>query len=104
MSYISNYLKETSAKKSIRASEMAEYVGISQNYLSYVKAGKKTFKYETWRKIIEFLELNQEETIEAWEAWNYDRMSPEMIKRVEELKEENKQLRNLVDAIKFLNK
>ena len=102
--YVSNYLKNITIKKNVLLTELAEEVGISRTYLSYIRNGKKNLSYESWQKIIEFLNLDKEEELEAWEAWNYDRMSPEMIKRVEELKEENKQLRNLVDAIKFLNK
>lgn len=96
------FLKKYSVAKNVNLKDMAEYAGISQVYLSYMRNGKKTAKYETWQKIIEFLKLDEKETNEAWEAWNFDRMSPEMIEEVKRLKEENKKLNHMLDAIKFL--
>lgn len=102
--YCSKFLKRITAEKNIQVKDIAILAGVSETFVSDLRNGKKQSKKETYREIIKHLRLTKEEETEAWKAWSMDRMDEKTIKYFEDLEKENQELKNLLNAIKFLKK
>ena len=100
--YCSMFLKKILDKKNLQMKEIAPLVGISETFLSEVKRGKKIPTLKTWGKITLVLKLNEEEKIEAWKAWNFDKMDTKMVNYILKLEKENEDLKKILEVLKFL--
>lgn len=102
--YCSKFLKRVTVEKNIQLKDIAALAGVSETFISDLRNGKKQAKKETYKEIIKHLRLTKEEEVEAWKMWSMDRMDEKTIKYFEELEKENTELKNLLNAIKFLKK
>lgn len=100
--YCSKFLKKTMAEKNIQVKDLAVLTQVSETFISDLKNGKKSAKLETYKEVVKHLRLTKEEEREAWKAWSMDRMDDKTIKYFLELEKENAELKNLLEAIKFL--
>ena len=100
--YCSKFLKRVMAEKNIQVKDLAILAKVSETFISDLRSGKKSAKIETYKEIVKHLRLSKEEECEAWKAWSMDRMDEKTIKYFQELEAENKELKNLLEAIKFL--
>ncbi|MGL5903812.1 MAG: helix-turn-helix domain-containing protein [Cetobacterium sp.] len=71
---ISKFLNEIISKKGILMTDISKLVGVSNQFLSDLKKGKKSCKEETWEEIINYLRLDKTDEEKAWRAWSLDRM------------------------------
>lgn len=95
------FLTKIIARKNIKMDDIATLVGVSPAFLSYLKRGKKTCKEETWKEIIKYLRLNEDEKKEAWKVWSMDRMDSATKKYFLNLEKENEGLKKILDTIEF---
>lgn len=100
--YCSNFLKKITIEKNINLKDIAMLSGVSDAFIYDLRKGKKQAKKETYKEIVKHLRLTKEEELEAWKAWSMDRMDEKTIKYFQELEAENKELKNLLETIKFL--
>lgn len=91
-------------KKKITTVELAKKVGISQSAVSNILRETRGTKKETFNKIVEALELSESERFELKKAYSFDVIDCDILKYFQELEEENKKLKNIIEAIQFFKK
>ncbi|MGL4452348.1 MAG: hypothetical protein ACRCTZ_14305 [Sarcina sp.] len=104
MTEISKFLNEVIARKNIVMTDISELVGVSNQFLSDLKKGKKSCKEVTWKEIIKYLRLDKNDEEKAWRAWSLDRMDKKTRDYLLKLEEENDNLKKILSYVKFVKK
>ncbi len=97
-------LRLTLIKNKITALELSKKIGLSQSAISNILKERRGTKKETFDKIINVLDLSEIERFELKKAYSYDVMDKDILKYFQDLEEENKKLKSIIEAIHILKK
>lgn len=97
-------LRLTLIKNKITALELSKKIGLSQSAISNILKERRGTKKETFNKIIEVLDLSEIEQFELKKAYSYDVIDKDILKYFQDLEEENKKLKSIIEAIQILKK
>lgn len=97
-------LRLTLIKNKITALELSKKIGLSQSAISNILKERRGTKKETFDKIINVLDLSEIEQFELKKAYSYDVMDKDILKYFQDLEEENKKLKSIIEAIHILKK
>lgn len=91
-------------KKKITTTELAKRIGLSQSAISNILRERRGTKKETFDKIIGVLDLSEKEQFELKKAYSCDVIDRDILKYFQDLEDENKKLKNILEAIQILKK
>lgn len=91
-------------RKKIKVKDLAEKTGVTAAALSNILNSRRGVREQTYFKILENLELSENERFELKKAYSLDKMDSDIASYFIELERNNEKLKNLIEALKFFKK